>query len=76
VDTKTPITRGGNVMYIPASPHCAKNAGYARACGQAFRAGASPGDFAAEDYEVNWAGRATVDDLNRTGRAQLGLDEA
>jgi len=68
--------RWGNVMYIPASPHCAKNAAYARACGQAFLAGASPGDFAAEDYEVNWVGRATVDDLNRTGRAQLGLDEA
>jgi len=62
-------------MYIPASPHCAKNAAYARACAQAFLSGASPGDFAAEDYEVNWAGRATVDDLNRTGRAQLGLGD-
>jgi len=66
--------RWGNVMYIPASPHCAKNAGYARACGQAFLTGASPGDFAAEDYEVDWVGRATEEDLNPTGRAQLGLD--
>lgn len=66
--------RWGNVMYIPASPHCAKNAAYADACGQAFLTGASPADFAAEDYEVSWTGRAGVDDLNATGRAQLGLD--
>ncbi|MDT7662659.1 MAG: hypothetical protein QOD04_2215 [Pseudonocardiales bacterium] len=66
--------RWGNVMYIPASPHCAKNAEYARACGRAFLAGASPDDFAAEDYETSWTGRATVDDLNPTGREQLGLE--
>jgi len=63
----------GNVMYIPAAPYCAKNAAYARACGQAFRTGASPGDFAAEDYETTWTGRATLADLNDTGRRQLGL---
>jgi hypothetical protein len=65
--------RWGNVMYIPASPHCEKNAAYAAACGQAFLAGRSPADFAPEDYEVNWTGRATFDDLNETGRKQLGL---
>jgi len=64
----------GNVMYIPASPHCAKNAAYAATCGQAFLTGASPGDFAAEDYETGWTGRTTLDDLDATGRAQLGLD--
>jgi hypothetical protein len=63
----------GNVMYIPAAPYCTKNAAYAKACGQAFRTGASPGDFAAEDYETTWTGRATVADLNDTGRRQLGL---
>ena len=63
----------GNVMYIPAAPYCGKNAAYARACGQAFRTGASPGDFAAEDYETAWTGRATLADLNDTGRRQLGL---
>jgi hypothetical protein len=63
----------GDVMYIPATPHCEKNAAYAQACGQAFRTGASPGDFAAEDYETTWAGRATLTDLNHTGRRQLGL---
>jgi uncharacterized protein DUF1479 len=65
--------RWGNVMYIPASPHCAKNAAYAEKCGRAFLTGASPGDFAPEDYEVNWVGRARVDDLNAVGREQLGL---
>jgi len=63
----------GNVMYIPASPYCAKNAAYAAECGQAFLKGVSPGDFAAEDYEVDWAGRPTADELSATGRAQLGL---
>jgi hypothetical protein len=64
----------GNVMYIPASPYCEKNAAYAKACGQAFLTGVSPSDFAAEDYETHWTGRATVDDLNETGRKQLGLE--
>jgi hypothetical protein len=63
----------GNVMYIPAAPYCEKNAAYARACGQAFLTGASPADFAAEDYEATWTGRATLASLNATGRAQLGL---
>lgn len=63
----------GNVMYIPASPHCEKNAAYAAECGQAFRKGVSPADFAAEDYETDWAGRPTADELSPTGRAQLGL---
>jgi len=65
--------RWGNVMYIPASPYCAKNAAYARECGQAFLTGASPGDFAPEHYEATWVGRATLDDLNETGRQQMGL---
>jgi hypothetical protein len=66
--------RWGTVMYIPSSPYCEKNAAYARACGQAFLAGVSPADFAPEDYEVDWVGRATVEDLNATGRKQLGLE--
>ena len=43
-------------------------------CGQAFLKGASPTDFAPEDYEVGWVGRGTVDDLNAVGRKQLGLE--
>jgi hypothetical protein len=63
----------GNVMYIPAAPYCEKNAAYARACGEDFLTGASPTDFAAEDYERTWAGRATAADLSHVGRSQLGL---
>jgi hypothetical protein len=66
--------RWGNVMYIPASPHCDKNAAYAEACGRAFLAGTSPADFAPEDYEVGWTRRAALDDLNPVGRQQLGLE--
>ena len=65
--------RWGNVMYIPIAPYCAKNAIYAAACGQAFLAGKSPPDFAPEDYEVAWRGRATLADLSPLGRKQLGL---
>ncbi|HEU5419824.1 MAG TPA: YbiU family protein [Streptosporangiaceae bacterium] len=74
-----PVTnqRGwGNVMYIPAAPYCEKNAAYAAACGQAFLAGASPADFAAENYETTWTGRATLADLTAAGRDQLGLPPA
>jgi hypothetical protein len=63
----------GNVMYIPASPWCEKNAAYAAECGQAFVKGVSPSDFAAEDYEVDWSGKPAVEELTATGRAQLGL---
>jgi hypothetical protein len=63
----------GNVMYIPASPYCEKNAAYAAECGKAFLAGTSPTDFAAEDYEVDWAGRPTAGELSTVGREQLGL---
>jgi len=68
--------RWGNVMYIPATPWCEKNATYAATCGEAFLAGQSPGDFAAEDYEVDFDGRATIADLTPAGRVQLGLDDA
>jgi hypothetical protein len=66
--------RWGNVMYIPSAPFCEKNAAYAGACGQAFLRGLSPSDFAPEDHEVGWKGRATLDDLNVVGRKQLGLE--
>jgi hypothetical protein len=74
VTDDTTQQRRGNVMYIPSSPYCEKNAVYAVGCGQAFLTGASPSDFAPEDYEVTWTGRATVADLNPVGRKQLGLE--
>ncbi len=62
-----------NVIYIGASPRCAKNRAYAEKQAQAFLAGKSAPDFAAEDYEVDFAGRATLDDLSELGRAQMAL---
>jgi hypothetical protein len=62
-----------NVIYIGASPVCAKNEAYARKQAHAFLAGRSAPDFAAEDYEVDFEGRATLEDLTETGRKQMSL---
>ena len=62
-----------NVIYISASPACQKNESYARRQAEAFLAGRSAPDFAAEDHEVDFEGRATIDDLTPLGRAQMAL---
>ncbi len=62
-----------NVIYVGASPVCAKNEAYARKQAEAFLAGRSAPDFAAEDYEINFRNRATVDDLTELGRRQMCL---
>lgn len=62
-----------NVIYIGASPVCAKNAAYVSKQREKFIAGKSAPDFAAEDYEVDFKGRATVEDLTDLGRAQMGF---
>jgi hypothetical protein len=67
-------TRWGNVIYVPSAPMCERNAAYAATVYERFVRGASPADFPPEDYEVNYLGRATVDDLNETGRRQMGLE--
>jgi hypothetical protein len=62
-----------NVIYIAASPKCAKNEAYARKQSIKFLAGESAPDFAAEDYEVGFKGRASVGDLTDLGRLQMGF---
>ena len=62
-----------NVIYVGASPVCAKNEAYARRQADAFHAGRSAPDFASEDYEVNFEGRATISDLTELGRRQLHI---
>jgi hypothetical protein len=42
----------GNVMYMPATANCHENTAHARLCGETFRSGKSPSDFAPEDCEV------------------------
>ena len=62
-----------SVMYIGAAPYCAKNAGFLGRQWAAFLKGESSPDFAPENYEVNYRGRATPDDLSDLGRRQMGL---
>ncbi len=70
------VNRGegySNVIYIGAAPYCAQNAAYLEGQSQAFLRGASAPDFAAEDYETTYQGRATLDDLTDLGQRQMGL---
>jgi len=62
-----------NVIYIGASPRCEKNRFYAEKQSKAFLEGRSAPDFAAEDYEVDFRGRAGLSDLTEIGRAQMAL---
>ena len=62
-----------NVMYIGASPLCKKNSDYLKIQGQRFLAGESAPDFAPENYEVSYQGRATIEDLSDLGKKQMGL---
>ena len=54
-------------------PDCTKNRSYIERQRQYFLDGRSPPDFAAMDFEVDFKGRATIDDLTPLGRAQMGF---
>jgi len=62
-----------SVIYIGASPACEKNRAYALRQAQSFISGKSAPDFAPEDYETDFAGRATLDDLTDLGKRQMAL---
>jgi hypothetical protein len=62
-----------NVMYISSAPACAKNDAYLKRQLPSFREGKSPPDFPADNFEVDFVGRATEADLTPLGREQLGL---
>jgi uncharacterized protein DUF1479 len=62
-----------NVIYIGAAPYCAKNAEYLVRQKAAFLKGESAPDFAPENYEVRFEGRATPADLTELGKKQMGL---
>jgi hypothetical protein len=63
-----------NVIYIGAAPRCAKNAAYLERQKEAFLKGESAPDFAPENYEVLFDGRATLDDVSELGRRQMGIE--
>ncbi len=62
-----------SVIYIGASPQCGKNRAYALRQASSFTSGRSAPDFAAEDFEVDFKGRATTNDLTALGRQQMAL---
>ena len=62
-----------SVIYIGSAPDCAKNRAYLPRQREAFLEGRSAPDFAAMDFEVDFKGRATVEDLTDLGRAQMGF---
>ena len=62
-----------NVMFIGSSPQCKKNLDYAKRQTENFILGKSPPDFAAEDYEVDFEGRFSSDQLTSLGRNQMAL---
>ena len=62
-----------NVMYIGATVGCEKNSAYLAKQAPAFLSGTTPPDFAPDNFEVDFHGRATEADLTALGRSQLGL---
>jgi hypothetical protein len=62
-----------SVVYIGSAPDCPKNRAYLPRQGKAFLEGRSAPDFAAMDFEVDFTGRATLDDLTELGRRQMGF---
>ena len=62
-----------NVMYIGAAPDCEKNRSFLALQRPAFEAGFSSPDFAPENYEVDFNGRATKADLSALGMRQMGF---
>jgi len=62
-----------SVIYIGSAPYCAKNLAYLAKQKAAFLAVRSAPDFAAMDFEVDFRGRATEEDLTEIGRQQMGF---
>jgi hypothetical protein len=60
-------------MYIAATVGCEKNSAYSARQAQAFLSGKTPPDFAPDNFEVDFHGRATEADLTPLGRSQMGL---
>ena len=63
-----------NVIYIGAAPYCQKNASLLDKQARCFLAGESSPDFASENYELDFDGRAGEDDLTLLGKKQMGLE--
>ncbi len=62
-----------NVIYIGAAPYCEKNVNFLDKQAKCFLTGESSPDFAAENYELDYEGRAGIADLSELGKKQMGL---
>jgi hypothetical protein len=62
-----------NVMYIASTVGCEKNSAYLARQAPAFLSGKTPPDFAPDNFEIDFQGRATEADLTPLGRNQMGL---
>ncbi len=62
-----------SVIYVGASPVCAKNEAFARKQVEVFSAGRNAPDFAAKDCELSCDGWATANDRPELGRKQMQL---
>lgn len=74
VENENRGTGYSSVIYIGSAPDCAKNRNYLPPQKAAFLDGRSAPDFAPENYEVDFSGRATEADLTPLGRRQMGFD--
>ena len=75
VENKHKGNNYSNVVYVGSTPYCKKNLKYTKKQRIKFLEGKSPTDFAAEDYEVKYKDRATINDLTELGKKQLGFQE-
>ncbi len=62
-----------SVIYVGSAPDCTKNRAYLPGQKAAFLEGRSPPDFAPMNFEVDFVGRATENDLTALGRRQMGF---
>ncbi len=74
VETEHKGSHRSDVIYIGSAPDCAKNRRYLDMQRAQFLDGKSAPDFAAEDFEVSYDGRATLDDLTTLGKQQMGFE--
>ena len=63
-----------SVIYIGAAPLCERNQTFLERQKPCFLEGRSSPDFSEEDYEMDFQGRAVMEDLTPLGRKQMGFD--
>ena len=60
-------------MYSKRHASDARLSNYSKEVAERFKRGESPSDFPKGDYEVDWANRFSVDELNEIGARGLGI---